>query len=91
MARRSTPERSRARVQSDSSQSCGCRGRRCKDRTKWRRRNIEKRDMASDDMTFLDTEKRQALQSYVYEGESLDTFSDGMKISVLASHTPESI
>ena len=26
-----------------------------------------------------------------YEGESLETFSDGMKIAVLASHAPESI
>ena len=35
------------------------------------------------------TEWEQRIQEY--EGESLETFSDGMKIAVLASHAPESI
>ena len=41
--------------------------------------------------TFLDqlTEWERRIQEY--EEESLETFSDGMKISVLASHAPESI
>ena len=41
--------------------------------------------------TFLDqlTEWERRIQEY--EGESLETFSDGMKIAVLASHAPESI
>ena len=40
---------------------------------------------------FLDqlTERRRRIQEY--EGESLETFSDGVKITVLASHAPESI
>ena len=41
--------------------------------------------------TFLDqlTEWKRRIQEY--EGESLETFSDGMKIAVLASHALESI
>ena len=40
---------------------------------------------------FLDqlTEWERRIQEY--KGESLETFSDGMKIAVLASHAPESI
>ena len=40
---------------------------------------------------FLDqlTEWERRIQEY--EGESLETFSDGMKIAVLASHAPEPI
>ena len=41
--------------------------------------------------TFLDrlTDMERRIQEY--EGESLETTSDGMKIAVLASHAPEAI
>ena len=40
---------------------------------------------------FLDQLTEWERRIKEYEGESLETFSDGMKIAVLASHAPESI
>ena len=41
--------------------------------------------------TFLDQLTEEERRIREYEGESLETFSDGMKIAVVASHAPESI
>ena len=41
--------------------------------------------------TFLDRLTEWERRIHVYEGESLETFSDGMKIAVLASQAPQSI
>ena len=67
MARRFTPERSRTRVQSDSSQWRRC-GRVVADGEKTRRNGVKgtiNKDMTNDEMTFLDTENRQALEPNV--------------------------
>ena len=40
--------------------------------------------------TFLDQSTEWERRVQEHEGESLETFSDGMKIAVLASHAPES-
>ena len=40
---------------------------------------------------FLDQLAEWERRKQEYEGESLETFSDGMKIAVLASHAPEGI
>ena len=42
-------------------------------------------------VNFLDPLIRSRRRNEEYEGESLETFSDGMKIAVLASHAPESM
>ena len=41
--------------------------------------------------TFLDQSTEWKRRIHVYEGESLETFSDGVKFAVLASHAPEAI
>ena len=48
-------------------------------------------DPRTSDGRCLQRSGRENRRIQEYEGESLETFSDGMKIAVLSSHAPESV